>query len=250
MSNNPKVIGHGPTRVLALHGWFGDADGWGYLPGLIDQDKYTWAFVNYRGYGDRINVTGEYTNEELATDALAAADALGWDTFAVVGHSMGGKVAQQVWLQAPNRVTHLIGVAPIGAAAMEWDEGSLALFQGAAAERDNRYTILDFTTGNRNTATWLNQMTEYSWTHSATEAYAAYFTEWGLSDLAQIPAEGHPAVHAIAGAHDPACGPDYMRASWLTDYPGATLHVIDNAGHYPMFEAPVNFVTAIETALG
>ncbi|MGJ3508760.1 alpha/beta fold hydrolase [Enemella sp. A6] len=251
MSNTAKVIGNGPIRVLALHGWFGDANGWGYLPDLIDQEKYTWAFVNYRGYGDRMDVPGEFTNDEIADDALAIADELGWDSFAVVGHSMGGKAAQKVWLKSPNRVTTIVGVSPIGAAALEWDDDGLALFQGAAHDTEKRYTILDFTTGNRNTATWLNKMTEYSLAHSTPEAYGAYFTAWGLDDFAEeLPAEGHPTVHVIVGENDPASGPEGVKGTWLTNFPDATLQVIANAGHYPMYEAPVNFVTALEKALG
>jgi pimeloyl-ACP methyl ester carboxylesterase len=44
----------------------------------------------------------------MADDVLALADDLGWDRFAVVGHSMGGAVAQLIALDRPERLTGLV----------------------------------------------------------------------------------------------------------------------------------------------
>jgi hypothetical protein len=43
------TVGNGPRRVLALHGWFGSARGWGGLPELIDTERFSYAFLDYRG---------------------------------------------------------------------------------------------------------------------------------------------------------------------------------------------------------
>src|SRR3712207_4028066 len=109
-------VGDGPHRVLALHGWFGSAGlGWGALPGLIDRNRFTWAFLDFRGYGERRDVTGEHTIAEAAADAVALADELGWDRFSVVGHSMGGIVAQRVLADTGDRVERLAGISPVPA---------------------------------------------------------------------------------------------------------------------------------------
>src|SRR4051812_49705065 len=107
------MVGDGPQHVLALHGWFGSAQGWGALPDLIDPDRFTYAFLDYRGYGERRDVAGEHTIAEIAGDALALADELGWERFAVVGHSMGGIAAQRVLADAPERVERLVGISPV-----------------------------------------------------------------------------------------------------------------------------------------
>ncbi len=52
--------------------------------------------MDLRGYGGRKQVSGEFTIEEAAADAITLADELGWDRFSVIGHSMGGKVAHQM----------------------------------------------------------------------------------------------------------------------------------------------------------
>lgn len=99
--------------MLTLHGWFGSATAWGAVPGLVDGDRFTWAFLDARGYGSRRGETGDWSIAEVAADALAAADALGWEDFAVVGHSMGGSAAQRVLVDGGDRVTALVGISPV-----------------------------------------------------------------------------------------------------------------------------------------
>ena len=104
MASMYLTVGSGDHRVLAVHGWFGSARGWGSFPYFIDGSAYTYVFMDLRGYGDRKQVAGEFTVDEAAADALAVADDLGWDRFSVVGHTMGGKVGHRLLLQAPDRV--------------------------------------------------------------------------------------------------------------------------------------------------
>ena len=49
-----------------------------------------------------------YTAEDLADDAVAVLDAVGWDRAVVFGHSLGGVVAQRVALRHPDRVLGLV----------------------------------------------------------------------------------------------------------------------------------------------
>jgi pimeloyl-ACP methyl ester carboxylesterase len=51
---------------------------------------------------------GGYTAEDLADDAVAVLDAVGWDRAVVFGHSLGGIVAQRVALRHPDRVLGLV----------------------------------------------------------------------------------------------------------------------------------------------
>jgi len=249
MTMHPVLLGHGPVRVIALHGWFGSAAGWGMLPELIDEERYSYAFLDYRGYGSRREESGEYTIPENAHDALAAADELGWDRFALVGHSMGGSAIQRVFADAPERVTAMIGISPVPAAGLPWDEDSWGLFSGAAQTDGNRYAIIDFTTGNRQSPTWVNKMVAFSVSQSTREAFGAYLPSWGKGDFsAEVPTATMP-VKAIVGEHDPALGADTMAATWMKQYPDSELDIQSNAGHYTMYEAPVALVTSIEKTL-
>ena len=167
VASSQVTVGSGDHHVLAVHGWFGSARGWGSLPDYLDRSAYTYVFMDLRGYGDRQQASGDFTMAEAAADALALADDLGWDQFSLVGHSMGGKVGQQVLLQAPGRVRRLVGINPVPATEVPFDEQGWALFSGAAGNPGNRAAIIDFTTGSRLTRAFIDQLVQHSLQNSA-----------------------------------------------------------------------------------
>lgn len=261
MASSPVTVGSGPHHVLAVHGWFGSARGWGSLPEYLDGANYTYVFLDLRGYGERKQASGQFTMEEAAADVLTLADELGWESFSVIGHSMGGKVAHQVLLQAPGRLRALVGVNPVPAAEVPMDEQTWALFHGAADNPGNRAAIIDFTTGSRLTRSFINQLVRHSLDNSTVEAFSAYLLSWAKSDFsgqvatgATVPANTVPAntvpVQVIVGETDPALSAAVMEQTWLAYFPGAELEILANAGHYPMFETPVALATSIERFLG
>ncbi|MEI5031984.1 alpha/beta hydrolase [Streptomyces sp. S1A(2023)] len=154
MSMPHRLIGSGDHKVLVLHDWFGTSSGWGPILDYLDGDTFSYALLDYRGYGDRRAVGGAYTLAEIADDALALAGELGWGSFSLIGHSMGGKAAQQVLAQAPGRVRKLVGLAPVPAGVYPLDRDGEALFYGAAHDRDKRRTIVDLVTGRRAPRAW------------------------------------------------------------------------------------------------
>jgi len=251
MTSSVVSIGSGDHHVLAVHGWFGSARGWGSLPDYVDRSAYTYAFMDLRGYGERKQVTGGFTIAEAATDAIELADELGWDQFSVVGHSMGGKIAHQILLQAPDRVRKLVGVNPVPANAVPMDEQGWELFSGAAENPGNRAAIIDFTTGSKLTPTFVNLVVKHSLDNSTVAAFAAYLEAWARSDFSELvkPDSATP-VKLIVGVNDPALSADVMEQTWLVFFPEAEMTILPDAGHYPMFESPVSLATSIEEFLG
>ncbi len=65
-----------------------------------------------------------YTAEDMADDAVAVLDALGWESAHLFGHSLGGVVAQRVALRHPDRVRTLTS-----SAALPSDVGGLGAFR-------------------------------------------------------------------------------------------------------------------------
>ena len=243
------LVGTGPRHVIALHGWFGHGGGWGPLVNSLDTQAFTYAFMDQRGYGSRRGSGGPYTLAQIAQDALALADALGWQRFALIGHSMGGAAVQYVLAEAPERVQALVGITPVPASGVPIDDAGWGLFASAAHEPAARRTILDMTTGNRLSGTWLDAMVRSSLVHSDPEAVSAYLTAWAKTPFAErIQGQTLP-VLVVAGEHDPALGADTCRATWLQHYPNVRLEVMANAGHYPMDETPVALATVVEAFL-
>lgn len=243
------LVGSGPVRVIALHGWFGSAQGWGDWPLLLDGDRYTVAFLDYRGYGGRTDEPGDYSLDEISADARALADELGWDRYALIGHSMGGTAMMRTFADAPDRVTALVAVTPVPPTGIPFDDDSWALFSGAAENDDNRAAIIGFTTGNVHPTEWVQQMVRFSVENSRREAVGGYLPSWAKTDFHEEVPQVDVPLRIIAGARDGALGPETCRASWLQLFPTAELDVIEDAGHYPMYEAPGDFTAAVDRTL-
>ena len=213
-------VGAGEHVVIALHGWFGSAKAWAPLWPHLDTSRFSYVFPDYRGYGSRRGVPGEHTMAELAADTLVLADELGLDR-----------------------------ISPGPASGVPFDEQGWQLFSGAAAQPANRRAIIDLTTGNRLSGTWLDAMVAHSLAHSDTDAFSDYLTAWAKTDFhADIEGSDVP-VKVIVGEHDPALGEQTARATFQQWYPKLDLEVFPNAGHYAMDETPVALATAIERFL-
>ncbi|HEX6137018.1 MAG TPA: alpha/beta hydrolase [Casimicrobiaceae bacterium] len=249
MPNTHHVVGNGPHGVLVLHGWFGDAHSFAPMETALSPDEFRYVFMDYRGYGGMRDVAGDYTIDEIAADALALADDLGLAQFSLVGHSMGGMAVQRVLSIARSRVRKLVALTPVPASGVPFDEAGWALFSGAADKPENRYAIIDYTTGNRLSRAWLQRMVDYSLAHSSRQAFAAYLHAWAKTDFSASVHGLRLPVKVIVGEHDPALGAAVMQATYLQTYPDAELEVMANAGHYPMQETPIALATSIETFL-
>lgn len=249
MHPTPKLVGHGPRHVIALSGWMGSAAHWGTLFDAMDPAASTVALIDYRGYGAAREHPGPYGFAQHADDVIAMADQLGWDRYSLIGHSMGGVAIQHVLAQAPTRVDALIGITAVPACGSRMDDARLGFFDKAMDDISVRRKIFEVSTGGRLSAAWLDRMAAESDGLMRPEAMRAYLREWATQDIsARITGLDLP-VGLFIGEHDPTLSEALMRDTWMRFYPNATLEVIGNAGHYPMFEAPVMLGTRIDAFL-
>jgi pimeloyl-ACP methyl ester carboxylesterase len=205
--------------------------------------------MDYRGYGARKDEKGAFTLEEIARDALGVADSLGWKTFSLLGHSMGGAAIQHVLAAARQRVQALVGVSPVPASGVPFDEQTMGFFSSAANDPTVRRTIIDRGTGSRLSGRWLDIMVANSFERSTPEAVGRYLVSWVKTDISSQVRGVDVPVHVIAGEYDAAINEQFIRNTWLSCYPGASIDVISNAGHYSMDETPVVLATSVERFL-
>lgn len=247
--SKPIIVGEGARHVIVVHGWFGSAAAWRAFADVADTRRFTYAFMNCRGYGERRGEQGACTMQAVAQDVVALADELGWREFDLIGHSMGGKAIQRVLTMAPERVRRLVAITPVPAAGVPFDEATWALFASAADNLDARDGIIDHSTGNRLSSHWVKQMAQHSWEHSDRDAFAGYLQSWAREDLSGgLAGHAHPFL-VLVGEHDPGLTADVMRATYLNLYANAALKTLVNAGHYPMDETPVALATVVESFL-
>lgn len=135
------ACGNAGPRLLALHGWLDNALSFAPLmPGL---DGLQLVCLDFPGHGESgpRPPAARYHFDDYVFDVLAAADALGWSSFHLLGHSLGGAVASVVAAVCPDRVETLSvieGLGPLSAAPDRTAEGWRRAIAVQADRRDNR----------------------------------------------------------------------------------------------------------------
>lgn len=243
------TMGQGPEKVVVLHGWLGDHTVYTPLFQWLDFDTFTFAFMDCRGYGRSRELAGDHTIGEWGADVIDLADAQGWDTFHLVGHSMGGMAVQWVAAEVPHRIGAAVAITPVPASGVPFEGPALDLFANAWQKRENRAAILAMTTGDRLGPLWRDTMAERSMTQCTPQAFRDYFKAWSETDFAGRVDGLTPPLKVIVGHHDPAITEDAMRATLLAWFANAELEVFEDAGHYPMQECPPRLAHSIQAFL-
>src|SRR3954468_2005431 len=95
-----------PETLVLLHGFGGTHRAWDPVLSELDHERYSPIVPDLRGHGTKSGVR-PVSFAGCVGDVLAAAP----DEFVLCGYSFGGRVAQQVALAAPRRVTRLVLVS-------------------------------------------------------------------------------------------------------------------------------------------
>jgi len=107
----------GPSNgvpVLALHGWLDNAASFDALAPLLPNIRLVTLDLPGHGYSGHRPPGVHYHFVDFIPDVIAAADALGWPRFALLGHSLGGGIASFVAATLPERVVRLATIEGFG----------------------------------------------------------------------------------------------------------------------------------------
>lgn len=96
----------GNFPVLLLHGLGADASSWEYQFEALGRADFRPLAVDLPGFGKTAH-TGKWTLRGAAANTMELVDKLRWETFDVVGISMGGVIAQQLAHEHPERMRKL-----------------------------------------------------------------------------------------------------------------------------------------------
>lgn len=257
--------GAGERPLVLVHGFTGFRQDFASVLDALLPLAGRIVALDLRGHGASTH-TGDaagYTLDELAEDVRAALAALGIARCDLLGHSMGGMLAQRVALAAPERVASLI-LLSTSAEPLGWiDEASLKLagYVGATQGMAKLAEILRARAPADPARSGPDRRLEREWGAerfwgwrdarvTATDPVA--YQALGLAlrhapDLrARLAAIACPTT-AIVGALDA----EFLEASarMAAAIPGARHVVLPDAAHQPQLEAPEAFVAAIAAHL-
>ncbi|MEX0287236.1 MAG: alpha/beta fold hydrolase [Paracoccaceae bacterium] len=109
---NCACAGTGPA-ILLLHGHPQTHVVWRKIAPRLVEAGYHVIAPDLRGYGDSDKPESDpshvpYSKRVMATDQIALMKHLGHETFSVVGHDRGGRVAHRLALDFPNTVERMV----------------------------------------------------------------------------------------------------------------------------------------------
>lgn len=247
--NQLHQVGQGPLKVLWLHGLFGHAQAWGPMVPCLNTALFSHVFMDWRGYGRRRPVPGRLDLTEMAEDALAVADHLGWSQFAVVAHDVGALAVLQMLSMAPQRLRRWSAIAPVPPSGLSLSAADSIFYANATTQSDVRRSLLDLATGRRLAGPWLEHMARQSVDATTSTAFGAYFKACTHSSMSWRQDRAAPALQVLAGEFDGLLPEALLRRTWLSSCPDAQFELLRNAGHFPMEETPVFLAATLERFL-
>lgn len=247
-----EVRGTGPF-VLFLHGIGGSRRQW--QPQLTAlSDTFRVAAWDARGYGDSDDYAGPLQFSVFVDDVLRVLDHFGVARASIVGLSMGGRIAREVALRAPDRVDRLVlaNTTP-GFSSLSADEQRRFVESRAAPIRAGAPVA---TIAREMAPRLLHRDADAATIEAVIAMMSALHPESYIktveASVAQDRAAPIESIRAPTLVITSDADPLYPRAiseDMARRIPGARLVVIERAGHLSNIERPLAFNRALRDFL-
>ena len=241
---NVEGSGAGDPALVFLHYWGGTHRTWKKVAAGL---KSSYRIVTYdmRGWGGSGAAVDGYSITALADEAMALIEYLGLRKYVLIGHSMGGKVAQLVASRNPQGLAGLILVAPATPTATHLPEQEM---QKQIHAYDNRETVLQtiaFLSARTPDPETVEQIVEDSLSGTP-EAKMAWPTSVILEDISSEVSKIRVPTLVLAGELDRLDSVEQHRREVVARISGARLEIIPQSGHLLPIDEPVRTARAID----
>ena len=248
----------GPRAAVFLHGLGGSRHDWddalAKLGGSVEA-----VALDLPGAGDAEKPADGYDPASLARWLLDELRRRGLEKPALVGHSLGARVAGELAATAPQRVASLVLVSPLGAASyslvekLKWKAMSRRSILSSVPEAQMRSaTGYGFARSGKGKSGFVERaLASRTGKEAAAVARAVEKSVDGVLGAHPLAErlKGTPMpLLLVAGAEDPLAPPSRTRAI-LAARPDAQVVELPGIGHYPMLEDPAGFAKIVRAFL-
>jgi pimeloyl-ACP methyl ester carboxylesterase len=240
--------GAGEPALIFLHYWGGSSRTWRIV---IDRlgDHCRCIALDQRGWGASVATDGRYDLSVMADDVEAVAGQLGLRRYVLIGHSMGGKVAQMIAARRPKELVGLVLIAPAPPTPMPVPETVRA---GMLQSYDTRAGVLQaiVVLGGESLSSELREQVIEDTLRGAPEA-KRFWTECGMTQdvTAGLDAVKLP-ITVVIGDRDQVEHEAALRDIFARFLPQTSFRVLRGIGHLSPLEAPDALADYIKTAFG
>ena len=241
-----RVLGSGELAVVLVHGWTVSG---AVFDAMIEQWNpvgLRLVIPDLRGAGHSDKPESGYTLDAYAADVMAVADEEKLERFVLVGHSMGGQVAQLVAARHPGRVQKLALLNTVPAAGLPLPEGLVELFRGSGGSREDQAKILGMSVLSLPEAAQERFLDDAATVSPA--CVAAAFDAWTKGGIAgELDRIDAPTL--VLATDDAFLPPPFLIDQVVSRIRGARLAVLPGCGHYPQCERPRETAAVLDAFL-
>lgn len=237
--------GSGTPAIVFLHYWGGSLRTWSDVITALPRSYRTVA-LDHRGWGNSDAPAKGYALADFADDAEGVIESLNLGTFVLVGHSMGGKIAQLLAARRPKGLAGLVMVAPSPPVPLVLPAEVRAQMEVAYESRASVEMSIDhMLTAKPLSRAHREQVIEDS-LRGAPRAKAAWPLHASHEDITrEVAAIDAPAI-VIAGELDRVDSVETLQTSLLPYIPHARVQVVPGTGHLSPLESPVEVARLVE----
>jgi len=248
---NTVEMGEGPAVVL-LHGLFGAARNWGAIQKRL-ATRHRVLAMDLRNHGESPRAEG-MAHATTARDVAETLRHRGIPHAAVLGHSLGGKVAMALALGHPDLVGRLVvaDIAPVRypPALRGYVAALRALKLNEGLTRREADAALEQAVPEANIRAFLVQSLNFTsdpprWELGLAEIHAAMPEIEDFTLTGQYPGPTLVIAGGRSGYIEPEHRPLFQRL-----FPSARFATIDGAGHWLHSEKPNDFLSLLVPFLG
>lgn len=244
---------HSDSWLFLIHGLFGSADNLAIVKRHFEA-KHNIVSIDLPDHGES-EWTDGFDIETAAESVKQIADQISVKTFAILGHSLGGKVAMKLALKYPTCVSHLI-VADI--APVAYSHRHQTIFDGLNAvdltslttrkDADSAMATVIKEAGVRQfllKSLYRKENGDWAWKFNLKGLIQSYPK---IINWQPVESQFTGTTLFIKGAKS-----DYIISEYKDDisryFPNAKAHIIDGVGHWLHAEKPSVFNAVVERVL-
>ncbi len=237
----------GPALVF-LHYWGGSARTWDPVVACLPAHRRR-VLVNQRGWGGSRARDGRYDLEALADDVAAVVENREIGRYVLVGHSMGGKVAQVLAGRRTCGLAGLVLVAPAPPTPMEVPAEVRAGMLASYQSREGVLQALEVLAGSALSKAEREQVIADTLRGEA--GAKGYWPEQGmLADVSAALNGVEVPVEVLIAERDQVERETVLRPTLSRFLPQARFTIVLNSGHLVPIEAPEAVASSCERMCG
>jgi pimeloyl-ACP methyl ester carboxylesterase/putative intracellular protease/amidase len=237
--------GSGELALVFLPYWGGSTRTWKYVTESLSNSYRTIAADN-RGWGKSDAPKEGYSMSDHADDVLGVINSLGLLRYIIVGHSMGGKIAQVIASRRPEGLAGLILVGSSLPIPLVVPPEMRAMMINAYSTRENVEASIDQVLTARQLSPEDREQVIEDSLCGAPPAKEAWPILGSQEDICKAAANINVRTLIIAAELDRVDSVEATKKELLPRIPGAILKILPGTGHLAPLESPEELSTMID----